>query len=181
MAHAPRLDPSLTHIADEAFVAYNAVIVGDVHVGSEASIWFGVVIRGDVEQVRIGPRSNIQDGTVLHADTGFPCSIGASVTVGHRAIVHGATIADNVLIGMGATLMNGASIGEYSVVGANALVTAGTEIPPRSLVLGMPGRVARQVTDEEIALIESSAEHYVVNGRTYRAHGFDHITEQEAD
>jgi carbonic anhydrase/acetyltransferase-like protein (isoleucine patch superfamily) len=180
VAYEPRLDPDLTRLAADAFVAYNAVIVGDVQVAREASIWFGVVARGDVEQVRVGRRSNVQDCAVLHADAGFPCIIGTGVTVGHRAIVHGARIADHVLIGMGATLMNGATVGEYSVVGANALVTAGTEIPPRSLVLGMPGRVVRQVSDEEVALIASSAEHYVINGRTYREQGFDRLPEPRA-
>jgi carbonic anhydrase/acetyltransferase-like protein (isoleucine patch superfamily) len=173
MARELRLDPKLTQIAADAFVALNAIVVGDVHVGSESSVWFGVVIRGDVESVRIGARTNIQDNSVLHADAGFPCLIGHGVTVGHRSIVHGARVGDNVLIGMGATVMNGAVIGADSIVGANALITEGKEIPPRSLVMGVPARIVRELTDEEVAGIRLSAEHYVLNGRAYKAAGYE--------
>lgn len=167
------LDSKLTRIAPDAFVAYNAVIAGNVHVGSESSIWFGVVIRADVERVRIGPRTSIQDNSVVHADPGFPCIVGDGVTVGHRAIVHSARIGNDVLIGMGATVMNGAVIGEESIVGAHALVTEGTQIPPRSLVLGAPAKVVREVTDEEVALIRLSADQYVYNGQQYKAAGYE--------
>jgi carbonic anhydrase/acetyltransferase-like protein (isoleucine patch superfamily) len=172
MPHELTLDPELTQIAPDAFVAPNAVIVGDVHVGPESSIWFGVVIRGDTSQVRIGARTNIQDGCVIHADPGFPCLIGDGVTVGHRSIVHGARVSDNVLIGMGAILMNGAVIGEDCIIGAGALITEGKEIPPRSLVLGVPAKVVRELTEEEIAGIRFSAAQYVYNGRAYRAAGY---------
>ena len=173
MTHEIRLDPEHTQIHPTAFVAYNAVVVGDVHVAAEASIWFGVVIRGDVEQIRIGARTNIQDNSVIHADAGFPCRIGAGVTVGHRAIVHGAQVGDHVLVGMGATVMNGAVIGENSIIGANSLVTEGKVIPPRSLALGSPAKVVRELTEDEIAGIRLSATHYVLNGQAYKAAGYD--------
>ena len=167
-----KLDPEFTQIAPDAFVAHNAVVVGDVHIGSESSVWFGVVIRGDVSQVRIGARTNIQDNSVVHADPGFPCLIGDGVTVGHRAIVHGARVANNVLIGMGAIVMNGAAIAEDCIIGAGALITEGKEIPPRSLVLGVPAKVVRELTEEEVYRIRISAAQYVHNGRRYRAAGY---------
>ncbi len=172
MTYELTLDPQLTQIADDAFVAHNAVVIGDVHVGSESSIWFGVVIRADWERVRIGARTNVQDGCVVHADPGFPCRIGDGVTVGHRAIVHSAQVADNVLIGMGAIILNGVVIGEECIIGAGAIITEGKEIPPRSLVLGVPAKVVRELTDEEVAAIRISAEHYVLNGRAYKAAGY---------
>ena len=164
-------------LADTAFVAHNAVIVGDVHVGEMGSIWFGVVIRGDVESIRIGEGTNVQDNSVVHADPGYRCAIGNHVTVGHRSIIHGATIEDNVLIGMGSTIMNGAVIGEGSIVGANSLVTEGKVIPPRSLVLGSPAKIVRELDDEHVAGNRSSAEHYVKNGQRYKAAGYerDHL------
>ena len=167
-----KLDPELTQIAPDAFVAHNAVIAGDVHVGSESSIWFSVVIRGEVERVRIGARTSIQDGSVVHADPGSPCIIGDGVTVGHRAVVHSAKVGDDVLIGMGATVLNRAVIGKESIVGASALVTEGTQIPPRSLVLGAPAKVVRQVTDDEVELIRFGAAQYVYNGQMYKAAGY---------
>lgn len=168
-----RLDPALTKIAKSAFVASNATIIGDVHVGEEASIWFGVIIRGDTDEIRVGARSNIQDGTVMHADPGFPCIVGKEVTVGHRAILHGARIHDRVLVGMGATVMNGAVVESDTMIGANALVREGQHIPSRSLVLGIPAKVVRQLTDPEVAMLRMSAAHYVESGQEYIAAGFD--------
>lgn len=172
-----RLDPDLPQIAPDAFIAHNAVIVGDVHIGAQSSVWFGVTIRAELERVRIGARTNIQDGSVIHADPNFPCLIGDGVTVGHRAIVHSARIADNVLIGMGAIILNGAVIGEDCIVGAGALITEGKEIPPRSLVLGVPARVVRELTEGELQRIRISAAQYVHNGQRYRAAGYGRARE----
>jgi len=172
MTYELALDPQFTQVADNVFVANNAVVIGNVHIGSESSIWFGVVIRGDWERVRIGEQTNIQDGCIVHSDPGFPCVIGNGVTVGHRAVVHSARVGDNVLIGMGATLMNGAVIGNDCIIGAGALVTEGKQIPPRSLVLGMPAKAIRELTDDEVAGIRLSAAHYVYNGQAYKAAGY---------
>ena len=157
--------PEQVHQA--AFIAPGAVVVGDVTIGAEASVWFGAVIRGDIESVRIGERTNIQDGCILHADPGFACDVGRGVTVGHAAIVHGATIGDNVTIGMRAVVLNGARIGENSLVGAGALVTEGVEIPPGSLVLGMPGKVVRPLRADEIEHNARSAAHYVAAAKAF--------------
>ena len=138
-------------IADTAWVAPTADVVGDVRIGPHASVWYGCVLRGDIAPIRIGPESNIQDLTVVHVDHGLPAVIGARVGVGHRAIIHGCEIEDDCLIGMGAVILSGAVIGQGSVIGAGALVTEGVHIPPRSLVLGMPGRVVRTV-DEELSV-----------------------------
>lgn len=162
-------DPAAVRVDDTAFVAPGVALVGDVEVGAEASLWFGVVARGDVAAIRVGPRSNVQDNSVLHADPGHPCQIGEGVTVGHRCIVHGCTVEDGALIGMGSVVMNGAVIGAHSLVGAGALVTEGKVFPPRSLILGSPAKRVRELTDEEVAALALSAERYVVNGQTYRA------------
>ncbi|MEZ6137270.1 MAG: gamma carbonic anhydrase family protein [Pirellulaceae bacterium] len=154
-------------VANDAWIADTATVVGHVEIGALVSGWFGAVIRGDVEPIRIGEGSNIQDLCCLHADPGFPCTIGQRVTVGHRAIVHGAVIEDDVLIGMGAILLNGAHIGKHSIIGAGALITEGKQIPPRSLVVGMPGRVIREVSEEDIGKIRRGAEHYVTASREY--------------
>jgi carbonic anhydrase/acetyltransferase-like protein (isoleucine patch superfamily) len=171
--HPPMsLDPALLRIDPSAFVATGAVLIGDVHVGPEASIWFGAVVRGDCEQIRIGARTNLQDGTIVHADLGFPCLIGVDVTVGHRCVLHGARINDRCLIGMSSTLMNGAVLGEECIVGAGALVTEGKQIPPRSLVMGVPARVVRQLTEANLRLLREGAEHYVAAAREYAAAGY---------
>jgi carbonic anhydrase/acetyltransferase-like protein (isoleucine patch superfamily) len=151
------------------FIAPGAVVVGDVAVGEESSIWFQAVVRGDTETIRIGRRTNIQDGCVLHTDPGFPCTLGDEVTVGHGAIVHGAIVANRVMIGMRAVVMNGAVIGENSLIGVGAIVTEGTVVPPSSLVLGVPGKVVRSVTAEEIAKIQRAGEHYVAAARAYKS------------
>jgi carbonic anhydrase/acetyltransferase-like protein (isoleucine patch superfamily) len=144
------------------FIEDTGVVIGDVVMGEECSVWFHAVIRGDVNYIRIGDRTNIQDLCMLHVthDT-HPLIIGNDVTVGHSVVLHGCTIHDRVLVGMGAIIMDGAVIGEDSVVGAGALVVEGTVVPPKSLILGSPARVRRSVTDEELAWIKKSAENYV--------------------
>ena len=160
---APRIDPEV------GWIAPTAVLVGDVWVGADVGIWFGVVARGDLEPIRIGAGSNVQENCVLHTDTGFPLVIGEDVTVGHGAIVHGCTIGDNSLIGMGATVLTGARIGRNCLIGANALVTEGKEIPDNSLVLGAPGGVVRQLDPDGVAALAASAERYVRTARRFAA------------
>lgn len=167
-----RLDPALTKIDPTAFVAHNAVVVGDVHIGAEASVWFGAVIRGDREPIRVGARTNVQDGTILHVDRGEPCTVGDDVTIGHRCVIHGCTIGDRCLIGMSATIMSGATLGEECIVGAGALITEGKRIPPRSVVVGMPARVVRLVGEADLAHARDGAAHYVEAGKAYAAAGF---------
>ena len=151
------------------FVAESAEVIGNVELGEEVGIWFGVVIRGDNERIRIGARTNIQDLCVLHSDPGSPLTVGAGCTIGHRAILHGCTIGDGTLVGMGATILNGAKIGNNCLIGAGALVTEGKEIPDGTLVLGAPGKVARELTPDEIARLGKSADHYVANARRFAA------------
>ncbi len=151
------------------FIAPSAAVIGLVSLGDDTSVWFGAVIRGDMAAISLGDGTNIQDGAVIHVDTGFPTSIGAGVTVGHQAIVHGCTVADNVLIGMGSRILNGAIIAEDSIIGAGAVVPPGKHFPPRSLLVGVPARVVREVTDDEIAETRANAEHYVANARRYAA------------
>jgi carbonic anhydrase/acetyltransferase-like protein (isoleucine patch superfamily) len=160
--------PHLEKVHPTAFIAPNAVVVGDVTVGADASVWFGAVVRGDVEAVVIGPQTNIQDGAVLHADTGKPCRLGARVTLGHGAIVHGAIVDDDVLIGIRATVLNGAHIGRDSVIAAGALVPPGMVVPPESVVMGVPGKVVRRVSAADQTLIRNATEHYVDYARIYR-------------
>ncbi|MDT0435729.1 MULTISPECIES: gamma carbonic anhydrase family protein [Streptomyces] len=138
----PRID-------EEAFVAPNATVIGDVTLLAGASVWYGAVLRGDVEGISVGARSNVQDNCTLHADPGFPVRIGERVSVGHNAVVHGATVGDDCLIGMGATVLNGAVIGAGSLVAAQALVPQGMQVPPGSLVAGVPAKVRRELTEEE--------------------------------
>ena len=151
-----------------AYVDPSAQVIGDVHIGVESSVWMNVVIRGDVNAIRIGRRTNIQDGTIVHVmrDT-HPTTVGDEVTVGHAAVLHGCTIHDRCLIGMGAHLLNGAEIGRDSIVAAGTLVTEETKIPPRSLVMGRPGRVTRPLTDEEVASIGDYAQRYVGYKKDY--------------
>lgn len=150
----PEVDPT-------AWVAPSATVVGAVSLGPGASVWYGAVLRGDLAQIVVGRGSNVQDGAVLHGDPGHPCELGSGVTVGHRAVVHGAVVEDDVLVGMGAVLLNGCRIGTGSVVGAGALVPEGTLVPPRSVVLGVPGRVRATTTDEQVAAIVRNGEVYV--------------------
>ena len=155
------IDPSV-------FVAPSADIIGQVTIGAASSVWFGAVLRGDTDRIVIGQRSNLQDGCVVHVDAGSPALIGSGVTVAHRAIVHGAVVEDDVLIGMGAIVLSGARIGRESIVGAGALVTGGTIVPPRSLVLGLPGRVVRAITGEELETLRRTAQRYVEYAKQYR-------------
>lgn len=162
---AARFRPEL--IDKSVFIAAGARIVGKVSIGAESSVWFNAVVRGDCEAIGIGRRSNIQDNCVLHADPGVPCTLGDGVTVGHGAVVHGATVEDNCMIGMNAVVMNGARIGANSIVGVGAVVTEGTQVPPGSLVLGVPGRVKRLLEPAEIERNLHSAEHYVASAKMF--------------
>ena len=150
-----------------AYLAPGAVILGDVVIGAESSIWFNAVVRGDVEAIRVGRRTNIQDLCLLHADEGFPCVLGDGVTLGHGAIVHGAIVEDNCLIGMRSIVMNGAKIGTGSIVAAAAVVTEGTEIPPGSVVMGTPGKVKRAATEQDYQQIQHAAQHYVAAAKQF--------------
>ncbi len=155
-------------IHDSAMVAESAQVIGDVVIGEESSIWFNAVVRGDVNYIRIGMRTNIQDGCVLHvARRTLPLIIGDEVTVGHNAVLHACTVGNRCLIGMGAIVMDGAEVGENSIVGAGALVISGTKIPPGSLVLGSPAQVKRPLTEEEARNIRESAAHYVADIENY--------------
>jgi carbonic anhydrase/acetyltransferase-like protein (isoleucine patch superfamily) len=157
-------------VHETAWVADTAVLIGEVDLDVEASTWFGAVLRGDNEIIAVGSRSNIQDNAVLHTDRGFPLSIGDGCTIGHKAMLHGCTIGENTLVGMGATILNGARIGSNCLIGANALVTEGKVIPDNSLVVGAPGKVVRLLDESAIARLRRSAETYVEKVRLYRAH-----------
>ncbi|MCA3007866.1 MAG: gamma carbonic anhydrase family protein [Phycisphaerales bacterium] len=150
-----------------AMVADNAVVVGDVRLGRDVGIWFGVTIRGDDSWIEIGDETNVQDNTCVHVDVGCPLRIGRGVTIGHGALVHGVEIGDYALIGMGSIVLAGARIGAHSLIGAGALIKENAVVPPRSVVLGMPGKVVRQVTDEEVEGLHWRARHYVQRARTY--------------
>lgn len=159
---APQLDPS-------AWVADSAQVMGQVTIAADASVWFHCVVRGDCEHIGIGAGSNIQDACVLHADVGQPLVIGQRVTVGHQAMLHGCSIGDESLIGIGAVILNGAKIGKNCLVGAAALVTEGKEFPDGSLIVGSPAKVVRQLTAEQIQGLRQSARHYVDNARRFRS------------
>ena len=159
----------MAHIHPTAFIHDTAVVLGDVTLGAHSSIWPTAVLRADGAPITIGADSNVQDGAVLHVDDDVPCTIGERVTIGHRAIVHGATVESDALIGMGAIVLNRAVIGAGSMVGAGALVTEGTIVPPGSLVLGVPGRVVKQLTAEQRAQVAGGAPHYVENARRHGA------------
>jgi carbonic anhydrase/acetyltransferase-like protein (isoleucine patch superfamily) len=151
------------------FIAPDASLIGSVSVGPEASIWFGVVARADNDQILIGARCNVQDGTVLHVDPGMPLTLGANVSVGHNATLHGCSIGENCLVGMGSCILNGARIAPNTIVGAGALIPEGKRFPEGVLLIGSPARVARELTQEEIAWIGRTAEGYVQRARRYRA------------
>ncbi|CCV13437.1 gamma carbonic anhydrase family protein [Mesorhizobium sp. STM 4661] len=154
---------------DSNWIAPDATLIGDVRVGRNAGFWFGVVIRGDNEPIVIGPDTNVQEHTVMHTDPGFPLTIGQGCTIGHRALLHGCTIGDNSLIGMGAIVLNGARIGRNSLVGAGALVTEGKEFPDNSLIVGSPARLVRDLDDAAVARLRGSAAHYVANAKRFKA------------
>ena len=151
----------------DAWAAPSADLIGDVRLGARASVWFGAVLRGDNTPLILGDATNFQDGAIGHSDADFPLTIGARVTVGHQAILHGCTVADDCLIGMGARILNGAMIEPECIVGAGALVTEGKRFEPRSLIVGAPARVVRQVTDKERQLLRASAAHYAEKAQRY--------------
>jgi len=151
------------------WIAPDAVLVGDVRVGRNAGIWFGVVIRGDNEPIVVGDDTNVQEHTVMHTDPGFPLTVGSGCTIGHRAMLHGCTVGDNSLIGMGAIVLNGARIGRNCLVGAGALVTEGKEFPDNSLIVGAPAKAIRVLDEAAVARLGASAAHYVANGRRFQA------------
>lgn len=162
------LDGIAPRIPETAWVADSAQVMGDVELAEDVSVWFGVIIRGDTETIRIGARSNIQDASVLHADVGLPLIIGDDVTVGHHVTLHGCTVGDGSLIGMGAVILNGAKIGKGCLVGAGALVTEGKEFADGSMIVGSPARVIRQLTPEQLDGLKLSARNYVENARRFR-------------
>ncbi len=162
-----RLGQLAPQIAPTAWVAPNASIIGDVRLGERVSIWFGAVLRGDTDTLSIGAGSNIQDGSVCHADPGQPLVVGDHVTVGHMVMLHGCTVGDNCLIGIGAVVMNGAKIGKNSVVGAGSLVTEGKEFPEGSLIMGSPAKLVRQLDAAALEKLKQNAANYVKNGQRY--------------
>jgi carbonic anhydrase/acetyltransferase-like protein (isoleucine patch superfamily) len=180
----PRTNTSVEHQLDvfvrrtpmlgrRVYVAQGAVVLGDVTLGDQASVWYHAVLRGDINRIVVGHHTNIQDNSVLHLADEFPCVLGNYVTVGHNAIVHACTVEDEVLVGMGATILDGAVIGRQSLIGARALVTQGVRVPPGSLVLGAPAKVVRPLTREERHRLKKHAEKYVRVAAYYLAHGID--------
>mmetsp|Transcript_22936 Transcript_22936/g.42601 ORF Transcript_22936/g.42601 Transcript_22936/m.42601 type:complete len:182 (+) Transcript_22936:169-714(+) len=162
------LGSMVPRIAASAWIAPNAAVLGNVILHEESSVWFGVTIRGDQpEPITIGARTNIQDGAVLHSDAGVPLTIGESVTVGHQAMLHGCTIGDNTLIGISATILNNSVIGKNCIIGAGTLITEGKHIPDGSLVVGSPGKVVRELTEEQIEGLRQSAAQYVDNAQRF--------------
>jgi carbonic anhydrase/acetyltransferase-like protein (isoleucine patch superfamily) len=153
----------------EYWIAPSASVMGNVVLEKNASVWWGATVRGDNDPIVIGENSNIQDGSVLHTDTGAPLTIGKNVTVGHLVMLHGCTIGDNSLVGIGSIILNGAKIGKNCLIGANCLITEGKEIPDNSLVMGAPGKVVREVSPEQVMVLTGSALHYVANWKRYRA------------
>ncbi|QPZ91363.1 gamma carbonic anhydrase family protein [Thioclava electrotropha] len=161
------LDGIAPEIAEDAWVAPDANLIGKVVLETEASVWFGGTLRGDNEEIRVGAGSNLQENVVCHTDMGFPLTIGANCTVGHKAMLHGCTIGDGSLIGMGATVLNGAKIGKGCLIGAGALITEGKEIPDGSLVMGAPGKVVRQLDEKALQALLGSAAHYRENAARF--------------
>jgi carbonic anhydrase/acetyltransferase-like protein (isoleucine patch superfamily) len=155
-------------IAESAYIAPTATVIGQVTIGPEASVWWGAVIRGDVDRITIGSGTNVQDGTIIHCDQGIPTTIGREVTIGHGCVIHGCTIGDHCLIGMGSTILNGARLGENCLVGAGSLITEGKEFPPGSVIMGRPARLVREVGEPELAMIRRGADNYRRNAQRYR-------------
>lgn len=159
--HAPEIDPS-------AFVADTATVLGKVTLGSNASVWFGVTLRGDNERITIGANSNVQEGSVMHTDMGYPLEIGENVSIGHQAMLHGCTVGDGSLIGIQAVILNGARIGKGCLVGAGALVLEGKEFPDHSLILGSPAKAVRTLTEEDLLRLQANAAGYVARSQHYK-------------
>ena len=156
-------------MADSVWVADSAQVIGDVEIGPDVGIWFGVVVRGDTECIRIGKGSNVQDMSMLHADRGMPLTIGENVTVGHKVVLHGCTVGDGSLIGIGAVVLNGAKIGKGCIVGAGALVTEGKEFPDGSMIIGSPAKAVRELLPQQQAMLQLSALHYIENAKRLKA------------
>jgi carbonic anhydrase/acetyltransferase-like protein (isoleucine patch superfamily) len=163
-----QLGEDAPQVTATAWVADSAQVIGRVSLADDASVWYGAVLRGDNDRITIGARSNVQDGSVLHADAGFPLTLGADVTVGHQAMLHGCTVGDGSLIGIQAVVLNGAKIGRDSLVGAGAVVTEGKEFPDGSLILGAPAKAVRSVTPEQVERLRFGALHYVENAERHR-------------
>jgi carbonic anhydrase/acetyltransferase-like protein (isoleucine patch superfamily) len=164
-----RLGYRVPNVHTSAFVAETAQVMGSVTLAEDTSVWFGAVVRGDVENISLGRGSNVQDGAVLHADLGMPLVVGANVTIGHQAMVHGCTIGDGSLIGIQAVVLNGAKIGKNCLVGAGALVTEGKEFPDNCLIVGAPAKVVRTFTQDEVVRMQAGAAHYMDNARRFKA------------
>ena len=158
--YTPKVDPN-------SWTASNAVIIGKVELKKDSNIWFNVTLRGDVEPITVGEGSNVQDGSVLHTDPGYPIKVGKDVTIGHMVMLHGCTIGDNSLIGIGAVILNNAKIGKNCIIGAKALITENKEIPDNSLVIGSPGKVVREVSEEEKKAVFENTKHYQDNWKRY--------------
>ena len=161
-------EKNVPDVHPESWVAPNASIIGKVKLQKNSSIWFNAVLRGDIEPITIGENSNIQDGSVIHTDPGFPLNVGKGVTVGHMVMLHGCKISDDTLIGIGSIILNNATIGKNCIIGANTLITENKIIPDNSLVVGSPGRIIRKVTKDEIKAIIENAKHYVANSKKYK-------------
>lgn len=155
-------------LADDAYVAPGAHVMGNVEMEPSSSVWFGAVVRGDNDLIKISARSNVQDNSVLHTDPGMPLTIGEGVTIGHQVMLHGCTIGDNTLIGIGSTILNGTKIGKNCIIGAHTLIAEGKDIPDGSLVIGSPGRVVKQLSEPQIAMLKMSAEIYVANAKRFK-------------
>ncbi len=162
-----RLGDSRVETHPQSWVAPNATLVGKIRLEAGANVWFGAVLRGDNELIHIGENSNVQDGSVMHTDMGYPLTLGTGVTVGHNAMLHGCSVGDYSLVGINAVILNGAKIGRYCIIGANTLIAEGKEIPDGSLVVGSPGKVVRELTEQQKKMLEASAAHYVHNAQRY--------------
>jgi len=157
----------MPHIGNNVFIAENAYVIGEVEIGDNASVWYGAVVRGDFAPIRIGSHTSIQENCVVHTDQGYPVHIGSYVTMGHTAVVHGASVGDWCIVGMGSLLLNGAKVSAHSIIAAGALVPEHKEFPEKSLIMGVPGKLVREVTEEELKRIQSNAEVYVQYAREY--------------
>lgn len=162
-----RLGDARVDAHEQSWIAPNASVIGKVRLEEGASVWFGAVLRGDNELIHIGENSNVQDGAVMHTDMGYPLTLGKGVTVGHKAMLHGCTVGDYSLIGINAVILNGAKIGKHCIIGANALITEGKEILDGSMVMGSPGKVVRELSEQQKKMLEASAAHYVYNARRF--------------